>query len=110
MMMMMMLMMMMMIRIRIHDDGDDEHYHNERALVGSPPHPPSLPLWPCRGRVTQFMKSFASPTASGGMTWSALTSCVYLDLLHDFLSPVIAPDGTRIFAAPMRQVGGWWGH
>ena len=47
------------------------------------------------------MKSFPSPVASTGTTWSVLHSGPYLEMLNEFIAPVIAPDGTRIFAAPL---------
>jgi len=54
--------------------------------------------------VAHFLKSFPSPTP-WGCTWSVLTSGPYLEMLNEFLSPIITPDGTRVFSYPLGKTG-----
>ncbi|KAI0085409.1 NAD(P)-binding protein [Irpex rosettiformis] len=72
-----------------------------------------------KGRVADWLKAQPSDTSETGLTWSAVSSGVYMQMLHN---PLFGPvhkraDGTFVFASPVGQGHvtmialedlGWW--
>jgi hypothetical protein len=56
-----------------------------------------------RARHALGPKLKSLPPLRPGTTRSVVTSGPYLDLLYEYLSPIILQDGTRVFAAPLRH-------
>ncbi|KAF9812120.1 hypothetical protein IEO21_06353 [Rhodonia placenta] len=56
-----------------------------------------------KGRVGEWMQAQASDVHGAGMTWSIVTSCPYMDMLHNLMFGPIAEraDGKVVFATPV---------